>query len=171
MFPTIDLRPLSTDHARGLAHGRAAHARDALSVGTYARMCAGCGIGWAEACDRALAYADVIAALSPRWLAEIRGIAEGSGQPLSAILALNCRTEILPPGLYAEQPDEARVRAALKGNAAAGLSDWADGSGRCRKANAPPYVWRRPPAPMATPGWPRTGTGWAASARRWCCSR
>lgn len=128
MFPTLDLRPATTDHARGVLHGRGARAQVAHSVSTYARMFAGCGIAWTQACERAQAYADVIAALSPRWLAEIRGIAEGSGQPLVAILALNCRTEILPPGLYAEAPDPARVRAALAANSALGLTDWGSGA-------------------------------------------
>lgn len=125
MFPVIDLRSLDSDHARGQMHGREARARIALSVSTYARMFAGCGIAWAQACDRAQAYVPVIAALSPRWMDELRGIAEGSGQPLAAILALNCRTEILPPGFYAGPPELALVRAALDANAAAGLSDWA----------------------------------------------
>lgn len=124
MFPTLDLRAAATDHARGLIHGQGARAQVAHSVSTYARMFAGCGIGWAQACERAQAYAEVIAALSPRWLAEIQGIAEGSGQPLAAILALNCRTEILPPGLYAEAPDPALVHAALAANTALGLADW-----------------------------------------------
>jgi isopenicillin-N N-acyltransferase-like protein len=127
MFPTLDLRTATTDHARGVLHGQGARAQVAHSVSTYARMFAGCGIGWAQACHRAQAYAEVIAALSPRWLAEMRGIAEGSGQPLNAILALNCRTEILPPGLYAETPDAALVRAALAANTAMGLADWGSG--------------------------------------------
>lgn len=127
MFPTLDLRTAATDHARGLLHGRGARAQVAHSVSTYARMFAGCGITWAQACERARAYAEVIAALSPRWLAEIQGIAEGGGQPLAAILALNCRTEILPPGLYAEPPDPALVRAALAANTAMGLADWGSG--------------------------------------------
>lgn len=124
MFATLDLRSATTDHARGVLHGRGARAQVAHSVSTYARMFAGCGIPWAQACERAQGYAEVIAALSPRWLAEIRGIAEGSGQPLAAVLALNCRTEILPPGLYAEAPDPALVGAALAANAAMGLPDW-----------------------------------------------
>ena len=44
MFPTLDLRTASTDHGRGLVHGRLARAQVAHSVATYARMFAGCGI-------------------------------------------------------------------------------------------------------------------------------
>ena len=58
MFPTLDLRAAATDHARGLIHGQGARAQVAHSVSTYARMFAGCGIGWAQACERAQAYAD-----------------------------------------------------------------------------------------------------------------
>lgn len=128
MFPMLDLRAAATDHARGLIHGQGARAQVAHSVSTYARMFAGCGISWTQACERAQVYADVIAALSPRWIAEIQGIAEGSGQPLASILALNCRTEILPPGLYAEAPDPALVRAALAANTTLGLPDWGSGA-------------------------------------------
>ena len=122
MFPTLDLRAAPTDHARGLIHGQGARAQVAHSVSTYARMFAGCGISWTQACERAQAYADVIAALSPCWMAEIQGIAEGSGQPLEAILALNCRTEILPPTFFSDEPQLAH--AALAANRAAGLPDW-----------------------------------------------
>ena len=128
MFPVIDVRQAGSDHARGQQHGQQACAQVAHSVATYARMFAGCGISWAQACQRAQAYAEPIVALSPRWLAEIEGIAQGSGQPLEAILALNCRTEILPPDLYAELPDPDRVRAALAANAALGVADWSEGS-------------------------------------------
>ena len=58
---------------------------------------------WDRVCDEAEAFVEPIEGFHPTSLAEMRGIAEGSGLPLVDILAIDLRTEIL----YA-----AKVRAA-----------------------------------------------------------
>lgn len=96
MFPTLDLSHDRDPHARGSAYGRAAAAQIAHSLATYADLFGACGIAWDQAERRAGAYLSVVEALDADLVAELHGIAEGSGCSLAAILALNCRTEILP---------------------------------------------------------------------------
>lgn len=96
------------------------------SRNTYARLFAHCGVDWATACARALTYRPVIEALDPALMREIEGLAEGSGLQVAEVLALNCRTEILPPGFLGDTDIEARQ--ALEANRAAGLPDWLEGS-------------------------------------------
>lgn len=96
MFPVLDVSQHPDAQARGRAYGRHAAAQVARSIATYTRLFAACGIGWADAEHRAARYLPVIEGLDAQLVDELRGIAEGSGQPFAAILALNCRTEILP---------------------------------------------------------------------------
>src|SRR6185295_4403687 len=63
----------------------------------YARLFAYCGIAWKDAQARAVPYRDEIAKVAPGLADEIRGIAEGAAVAETEILALNARTEILPP--------------------------------------------------------------------------
>ena len=124
MFPTLTLPAHATPHARGLIHGRQARAQVHHSRSTYARLFASCGIDWASACQRAQAYLPVIQTLDPQLLQEMQGIAEGSGLQLAEVLALNCRTEILPASFLSDVDHQAQ--AALVANLAAGLPDWLD---------------------------------------------
>lgn len=110
--------------AQGLLHGQAVRVQARHSRNTYARLFAQCGIDWATACQRALGYQPVIEALDPELMREIEGLAQGSGLELAEVLALNCRTEILPPGFLGAAPLEAHQ--ALQANQAAGLPDWLD---------------------------------------------
>jgi isopenicillin-N N-acyltransferase-like protein len=89
---------------------------------TYAKLFASCGIDWAQAGERARAYSEVITALDPLLMDEMQGIAQGSGWHLDDILALNCRTEILPPNFLSD--DTHSGAAALAANRLAGLPDW-----------------------------------------------
>jgi isopenicillin-N N-acyltransferase-like protein len=59
-----------------------------------------CGITWTEAGRRASGYREVIQWLDPDLIDEIEGIALGAGLKTEDILALNCRTEILPSSLF-----------------------------------------------------------------------
>ena len=121
MFPVLTLTSLPSPHARGLAHGQQARAQTLHSRDTYARLFASCGIDWAQACTRALTYQPVIEALDPALLQEMQGIADGSGLRLAEVLALNCRTEILPASFLGDAGHQAE--AALAANRAAGLPD------------------------------------------------
>ncbi len=122
MFSSIHLPTGLSALARGRQQGQALQSRAMHSRSTYARLFAHCGIDWATACKRALTYCNVIEALDPALMEEMQGLAEGSGLAMAEILALNCRTEILPPGFLGDTPLQARQ--ALAANRAAGLPDW-----------------------------------------------
>ncbi len=122
MFALIPIPTGLAGAERGQRQGQALRAQALHSRNTYARLFAHCGIDWATACERALAYRPVIEALDPDLMREIEGLAEGSGLQQAEILALNCRTEILPPGFLGDTHLEARQ--ALQTNRVAGLPDW-----------------------------------------------
>jgi isopenicillin-N N-acyltransferase-like protein len=122
MFPCIDTLGAASAHQRGLIYGRQAQSRIQHSVVTYARLFAACGIDWASACERGMGFESVIAQVDADLMDELRGMAEGSGQTLGSLMALNCRTEILPPTFFTDEPQLAH--AALAANHAAGLPDW-----------------------------------------------
>lgn len=125
MFPCIDTLGAATAHGRGVVYGGLARDRIQHSVVTYARLFAACGIDWAQACARAMAFEGVIAQLDADLMTELRGMAEGSGQSLASLMALNCRTEILPASFLADAPQrQDAAQAALAANRAAGLPDW-----------------------------------------------
>jgi len=146
MFPIIDVLRHSTAHARGLAYGRAAAVQTAHSVATYARLFASCGISWAEAAQRSRACLPIIEALDASLVDELHGIAAGSGQPIEAILALNCRTEILPASYLDDAGAHeiaASAAAALAANRRAGLQDWSECTAMCvaPEASADGAAW------------------------------
>jgi isopenicillin-N N-acyltransferase-like protein len=122
MFPCIDTLSAATAHERGQIYGQQAQTRIHHSVVTYARLFAACGIDWASACERAMRFEPVIEQVDADLMAELRGMAQGSGQSLGSLMALNCRTEILPPTFFTDEPQLAH--AALAANRAAGLPDW-----------------------------------------------
>jgi isopenicillin-N N-acyltransferase-like protein len=122
MFPCIDTLSAESAHERGQIYGRQAQDRIQHSVVTYARLFAACGIDWASACERAMRFEPVIEQVDADLMAELRGMAQGSGQSLGSLMALNCRTEILPPTFFTDEPQLAH--AALAANRAAGLPDW-----------------------------------------------
>ena len=124
MFPILNLTAHVSPRERGRVHGQQARAQVHQSRSTYARLFASCGIDWANACRRAEAFRPVIDALDAQLLEEMRGIAEGSCLQLSEVLALNCRTEILPPSFLSDANHQ--TQAALAANLAAGLPDWLD---------------------------------------------
>jgi len=122
MFPTIDLAGSAFE--RGRTHGAQARARVERSIATYARLFAFCGIDWRGAQALGARYRDPIGDFDVELLAEIEGIAAGAGRHANEILALNARTEILPPTYPGEpHPDWQGIAAA---NVAAGVPDWGE---------------------------------------------
>ena len=122
MFPLIEISGSARE--RGQQYGTQAKTRIARSIATYARLFAYCGIDWQGAQRLGAGYRDVIGDLDPALLAEIEGIASGSGRALDEILALNARTEILPPSYPGEaHPELAKIVAA---NAKSGVPDWGE---------------------------------------------
>lgn len=53
------------------------------------------GLDWSAAVERARGFVPEIEAFGPQCLQEMRGIAEGAGVELDAILVLNCRSELM----------------------------------------------------------------------------
>jgi isopenicillin-N N-acyltransferase like protein len=93
-FPIIRVGE-SDPFARGLCHGRMARDQVVASLRTYRRLFKDfVGIEWEDAKRIGLRYARPIGAYAPDLLEEIRGVAEGSGNDLAEILALNSRSEI-----------------------------------------------------------------------------
>ncbi len=122
MFPLIEVS--GSPRERGRQHGLQAKARVARSIATYARLFAYCGIDWQGAQRLGAGYRDVIGSLDPALLAEIEGIAAGAERSVNEILALNARTEILPPSYPGEpHPDRARIAA---DNVKRGVPDWGE---------------------------------------------
>jgi len=144
MFPLIDAHGAARE--RGRIHGANARQRVALSVANYARLFAFCGIDWRDAQRRGATFREAIAALGGELLEEIEGIAEGSGRQVDEIMALNARTEILPP----TYPDERhpRWRELDAANRAAGVPDW----GECTAIAVP---------------WSASATGGTLLAQNW----
>ena len=86
---------------RGRRYGEAAARQIAISLSCYGEMFAVCGMSWQQAEIRAAPFAAVIERAFPEALEEIHGIAEGAGVSFGAVLALNVRTELLPPNYLA----------------------------------------------------------------------
>lgn len=95
MVPLIDLQGPAFE--RGRIHGERARARVERSLASYARLFAHCGIGWDEAQRRGALFREAVGNLESALLEEIEGIAAGAERETNEILALNARTEILPP--------------------------------------------------------------------------
>ena len=95
MFPVVEASGGAFE--RGRIHGEQARGRVELSLANYARLFAFNGMAWEEAQRRGAGYRDLIGAFDAALLEEMEGIARGAGRPFSEILALNARTEILPP--------------------------------------------------------------------------
>ena len=108
MFPILDLH--GSAYERGRLHGERARARVERSLANYARLFEFCGMPWVEAQRRAAAFRDLIGEFDAALLEEIEGIARGAGRTVEEILALNVRTEILPPS-YLGGPDSGECTA------------------------------------------------------------
>jgi isopenicillin-N N-acyltransferase-like protein len=122
MFPLIELSGPARE--RGRQYGQQARTRIERSIATYARLFAYCGIDWQGAQRLGAAYREVIGDLDSALLAEIEGIALGAGRRLDEILALNARTEILPPSYPGKaHPDRSKISAA---NVRNGVPDWGE---------------------------------------------
>lgn len=122
MFPVIEVEGKA--FLRGRMHGTLARSQIERSIATYARLFAYCGIDWQDAQRRALRYRDTIGHLDAELLEEIQGIAAGAGRRAEEILALNARTEILPPSYPGEaSPHWQQVQELNRG---AGIPDWGE---------------------------------------------
>ncbi len=93
-FPIVQVNGAA--HERGRQHGAQAGERVARSVSTYRHAFSeSAGLDWPAVLDRASGFARLIESFDENILAEMDGIAEGSGFQLEEIVAINCRTELL----------------------------------------------------------------------------
>ncbi len=122
MFPVFDLE--GDAFVRGRLHGTLARSQIERSIATYARLFAYCGIDWRAAQRRAASYRDTVGHLDAELIAEIEGIAAGAGRGVDEILALNARTEILPPSYPGEASRHWQQVQEL--NRGAGIPDWGE---------------------------------------------
>ena len=137
---------------RGRRYGEAAASRIAVSVACYGEMFAIAGMDWKQVAERARPLEAVIERAFPEALEEIDGIAAGSGISYDTLLAMNARTELLPP--------DYRARVA----AATGMTPAADGAiNECTSfALAPAGAGGREPGP---PVWLAQNWDWLGGQR------
>jgi isopenicillin-N N-acyltransferase like protein len=106
---------------RGRQYGRAAADRVARSVEIYRRIFAHyADWTWSRVTAHAREYIVPIEAAHPRYLEEIRGIAEGAGLEADDVLALNVRTEVMFAAVARLAARECTSFAALPGATADG---------------------------------------------------
>jgi isopenicillin-N N-acyltransferase-like protein len=105
--PLIELA--GPPEARGKQHGRQAETRIRRGIAHYGAQLAAQNLSRADIADLVRKYVPVIERFEPRYITEMRGIAEGAGVAFEDIALLNARTEILK---LAERPElRARLEA------------------------------------------------------------
>jgi len=93
-FRIIDVA--GTHFEMGVMHGRAAGDLLLETLKLYQdRFRVECGLSWDEAMKLSRGIRSAVGDYDPGLLREMEGIAEGSGHPIEAIVAINSRTEIM----------------------------------------------------------------------------
>ncbi|KAI3393292.1 hypothetical protein diail_4474 [Diaporthe ilicicola] len=111
----LDFAQQKLGNSIGQAHGSGARSQVHGSIAFYAALFQKtCALGWAGVTREAEKYVAPLEASCPRYLDEMRGIAEGAGVTFLDVLALNVRTEITF-GLYTSGDDDAAAAAAING--------------------------------------------------------
>ncbi|CAJ2510643.1 Uu.00g062680.m01.CDS01 [Anthostomella pinea] len=92
----LQIRCSGTPHEIGVTHGVLAKEKIDGSIHFYGDLFQkSCSMIWPDVVQEASKCVEPLEKLSPRYLDEIRGIAEGANLPFLDILALNVRTEIV----------------------------------------------------------------------------
>jgi isopenicillin-N N-acyltransferase-like protein len=92
-FPLIEVS--GSPHERGLAHGRAAASRVKGSAALYRKELERRKVDVATQEKLARRFLPIIGDFDPTYVDEMRGIAEGAGVPVEAVITVNCRTEMM----------------------------------------------------------------------------
>jgi isopenicillin-N N-acyltransferase-like protein len=92
-FPLIDLA--GSPRERGRLHGKAAADRLRRGVKMYSESLLTNGVDWKELEGRAERLVPQIESFDPAYVEEMRGIAEGAGEPFAAVVLMNARTEMV----------------------------------------------------------------------------
>jgi isopenicillin-N N-acyltransferase like protein len=124
-FPQIRVEGGPRD--RGRAYGEQASERVHVSLDAYAQVFEHyAGWDWPRVTAEALRFESAIQEYEPRYLEEMRGLAEGAGVGYEDVLALNVRTEIMFAAKARQareamrQPSECSAFAVLPGASATG---------------------------------------------------
>ena len=127
-------------HACGLAHGRRFAQEIADNLATYLRRFAVSGLDRERAFAEAETWHTAIAAQSPAYAEEMRGIADGSGQSEATIALLNARYELAFTLFGQEARQEAARQEAVKQLVAIG-PDGCTTFGLLPEATADHHTW------------------------------
>ncbi len=92
-FPLIELA--GGPRERGRQHGQAVPERIKRGIAMYSESLVTNGVEWKDLERRAEAMVPVVEAFDPAYVAEMRGIAEGSSQPFAGVMLMNARTEMV----------------------------------------------------------------------------
>lgn len=92
-FPLIEIE--GPPFERGVQYGQKARDRIHKSVEFYMNLMADYGCPWDKTIQLAGDFVEQIASHDKRFLDEIRGIAEGSGEQLEAVIVVNGRSELM----------------------------------------------------------------------------
>ena len=85
-----------TPAERGRQYGRLAASRIVRAIDAYRDLFEHrAGLQWDEALAHARTFVQPIGDFASDSLAEMHGIADGAGVPFDAVLALNCRSELM----------------------------------------------------------------------------
>lgn len=109
-FDVIDLS--GGPRERGHAHGEALADEVATNVETYLSRFAHEGVDPDRAREQADEFIPLIESVNPEYAAEMRGVAEGSGVPLTDVSLLNVRYEVI----YTAWKEQTEQRAAGDGD-------------------------------------------------------
>jgi isopenicillin-N N-acyltransferase-like protein len=104
-FPLIDLA--GSPRERGRLHGKAAADRLRRGARMYADSLLKSGVDWPELERRAEALVPSIDRFDPTYVEEMRGIAEGAGEPFAAVVLMNARTEMVAAARQQEAAKQA----------------------------------------------------------------
>jgi isopenicillin-N N-acyltransferase-like protein len=125
---------------RGRAYGEQARERIGISISAYEDVfLAYAGWDWGRVRREAAGYEGSIAAFDPRYVEEMRGIAEGAEVPLEDVTLLNARTEILK---LAERPDFRAQLHADEQDACTGVVALPEVTERGRLIHAQNWDWK-----------------------------
>ncbi|KAI1733427.1 peptidase C45 acyl-coenzyme A:6-aminopenicillanic acid acyl-transferase-like protein [Xylaria scruposa] len=92
----IEIKCTGSPYEIGVMHGITAKDKITGSIDFYTRLFqTSCSLTWPEVRQEAAKYVQPLETITPRYIEEIKGIAEGSGSTFLDILALNIRTEIM----------------------------------------------------------------------------
>ncbi|MBM3643048.1 MAG: acyl-CoA--6-aminopenicillanic acid acyltransferase [Alphaproteobacteria bacterium] len=120
--PLIELA--GAPRERGRTYGRQAADRLRRGAKLYAESLLKSGVDWTELARRTDALLPTIERFEPAYVEEMRGIAEGAGEPLAAVVLMNARTELVAAARQesaAREPDGCTAAAVLPQASADGV--------------------------------------------------